>query len=236
MLKPTLNPISCVAQKWNDPKKGLFVVVWLWLVCCLVEPLTGYWSQIFHDVPLFGMMIPTDRWKFPDPKSSQIRSFLVLKPVVFGDPPPFFRTPEMLERVERVETTNHLTMIPEGCIALWMTLRHHLSFFPSDPAFMLVMCLECCTPTAYQLVSCLSWKGKVHWMGAGRCQIYVYLGRFPCFTNRAKPSVRNVLSICLCVRNSLSGHLWLKSSEWYWPRDRQTSTITQLVLLTVAKH
>ena len=36
--------------------------------------------------------------------------------------------------------------------------------------------------------------------------------------------------------NSLSGHLWLKSCEWYWPPDRQTSTITQLVLLTVAKH
>mmetsp|Transcript_73893 Transcript_73893/g.117572 ORF Transcript_73893/g.117572 Transcript_73893/m.117572 type:complete len:394 (-) Transcript_73893:11-1192(-) len=46
-----------------------------------------------------------------------------------------------------------LIILPACCIALWMTLRHHLSFFPSDPAFMLVMCLECCTPTAYQLVT-----------------------------------------------------------------------------------
>jgi hypothetical protein len=85
----------------------------------------------------------------------------------------------------RCSTTNHLTMIPEGCIALWMTLRHHLSFFPSDPAFMLVMCLECCTPTAYQLVSCLSW-GKVHWIGAGRCHRD--------FTWDALPTVPNPLS------------------------------------------
>lgn len=46
-----------------------------------------------------------------------------------------------------------LIILPACCIPLWMTLRHHLSFFPSDPAFMLVMCLECCTPTAYQLVT-----------------------------------------------------------------------------------
>ena len=38
-----------------------------------------------------------------------------------------------------------------GCISLWFTLHRHLSCFPTDPALILVMCIECCTPTAYQL-------------------------------------------------------------------------------------
>eukprot|EP00438_Fugacium_kawagutii_P003866 Skav231341 [mRNA] locus=scaffold2490:153797:162566:- [translate_table: standard] len=42
-----------------------------------------------------------------------------------------------------------LIILPACCIALWITLRQHLFFFPSDNALMLVMCLECCTPTAY---------------------------------------------------------------------------------------
>jgi len=52
-----------------------------------------------------------------------------------------------------------------GCIALWMTLRRHVSFFPRDPALMLVMCIECCTPTAYNLVP---WtKGVMGWSTRG---------------------------------------------------------------------
>ncbi|CAE7658844.1 PILS2 [Symbiodinium pilosum] len=46
-----------------------------------------------------------------------------------------------------------LLILPACCIALWVTLRHYTTFFPADPALMLVMCIECCTPTAYNLVT-----------------------------------------------------------------------------------
>eukprot|EP00913_Durusdinium_trenchii_P028023 g26274.t1 len=52
-----------------------------------------------------------------------------------------------------------LIILPACCIALWTTLRQHLSFFPKDPALMLVMCIECCTPTAYNLVTMCILKG-----------------------------------------------------------------------------
>eukprot|EP00434_Breviolum_minutum_P005802 symbB.v1.2.005116.t1/scaffold295.1/size237168/5 len=52
-----------------------------------------------------------------------------------------------------------LIILPACCIALWMTLRRHVSFFPRDPALMLVMCIECCTPTAYNLVTVCILKG-----------------------------------------------------------------------------
>jgi len=46
-----------------------------------------------------------------------------------------------------------LLILPGCCIALWVALRHYAPFFPSDPLLMLVMCIECCTPTAYNLVT-----------------------------------------------------------------------------------
>ena len=41
-----------------------------------------------------------------------------------------------------------------------MTLRRYVSFFPHDPALMLVMCIQCCTPSAYNLVSCQRGHGQ----------------------------------------------------------------------------
>ena len=49
--------------------------------------------------------------------------------------------------------TARLVFLPACCIGLWAVLRRHLSIYPSDPALTLVMCLECCTPTAYLLVT-----------------------------------------------------------------------------------
>jgi len=46
-----------------------------------------------------------------------------------------------------------LLVLPALCITLWTCLRKYATFFPQDPGLMLVMCLECCTPTAYNLVT-----------------------------------------------------------------------------------
>ena len=46
-----------------------------------------------------------------------------------------------------------LLLLPAVCISLWVALRCYVPFFPQDPSLMLVMCLECCTPTAYNLVT-----------------------------------------------------------------------------------
>ena len=46
-----------------------------------------------------------------------------------------------------------LLILPGCCISIWITHRHYAAFFPADPALMLVMCIECCTPTAYNLVT-----------------------------------------------------------------------------------
>jgi predicted permease len=53
-----------------------------------------------------------------------------------------------------------LVMLPLCCISLWILMRRHIAFFPSDRVFMLVLCLECCTPSAYALITMCVLQGR----------------------------------------------------------------------------
>lgn len=46
-----------------------------------------------------------------------------------------------------------LLLLPACCIFLWGCMRRAVSFFPNDRVLMLVLCLECVTPSAYNLVT-----------------------------------------------------------------------------------
>lgn len=46
-----------------------------------------------------------------------------------------------------------LIIMPVVGIGFFYLMRQHVPFFPSDPAVMLVICLESCTPSAYNLCS-----------------------------------------------------------------------------------
>merc|ERR1712100_287425 len=46
-----------------------------------------------------------------------------------------------------------LMVLPLIAISFWMLMRRSISFFPQDPVFMLVICVEACTLSAYNLVT-----------------------------------------------------------------------------------
>eukprot|EP00929_Paragymnodinium_shiwhaense_P094189 TRINITY_DN5462_c0_g1_i1.p1 TRINITY_DN5462_c0_g1~~TRINITY_DN5462_c0_g1_i1.p1 ORF type:complete len:407 (+),score=41.74 TRINITY_DN5462_c0_g1_i1:76-1296(+) len=46
-----------------------------------------------------------------------------------------------------------LIILPACALPFWMFMRRQVSFFPKDDVFLLVICLEACTPSAYNLVT-----------------------------------------------------------------------------------
>jgi len=53
-----------------------------------------------------------------------------------------------------------LVALPAVAIFLWVTLRASLpSLFPSDPVFMLLVCIECCMPSAFNIVTMCTLQG-----------------------------------------------------------------------------
>jgi hypothetical protein len=53
-----------------------------------------------------------------------------------------------------------LVALPACAIALWMTLRTSVpSLFPSDPVFMLLVCVESCMPCAFNIVTMCTLQG-----------------------------------------------------------------------------
>lgn len=52
-----------------------------------------------------------------------------------------------------------LVILPACGVALWITLRRTLAFFPDDPVFMLMVCLQCCTPSAFNIVTMCTLQG-----------------------------------------------------------------------------
>jgi len=53
-----------------------------------------------------------------------------------------------------------LVALPACAIAVWVTLRASLpSVFPSDPVFMLLVCMESCMPSAFNIVTMCTLQG-----------------------------------------------------------------------------
>mmetsp|Transcript_55236 Transcript_55236/g.117811 ORF Transcript_55236/g.117811 Transcript_55236/m.117811 type:complete len:105 (+) Transcript_55236:3-317(+) len=48
-------------------------------------------------------------------------------------------------------TVGRLLLVPACTLPLWMFARKYVPFFPNDPVLMLVICLQACTPSAYNL-------------------------------------------------------------------------------------
>mmetsp|Transcript_52434 Transcript_52434/g.105291 ORF Transcript_52434/g.105291 Transcript_52434/m.105291 type:complete len:189 (-) Transcript_52434:114-680(-) len=55
---------------------------------------------------------------------------------------------------------SRLVVLPMCCLPTWMLLRRVLPFFPDDRVFMLVLCIESCTPSAYNLVTICVLQGR----------------------------------------------------------------------------
>merc|ERR1712032_252830 len=55
---------------------------------------------------------------------------------------------------------SRLVILPLCCVPFWLFLRRWCSFFPDDRAFLLVLCLEGCTPSAYNLVTMCVLQGR----------------------------------------------------------------------------
>uniref|UniRef100_A0A7S2LTN9 Auxin efflux carrier component n=1 Tax=Zooxanthella nutricula TaxID=1333877 RepID=A0A7S2LTN9_9DINO len=53
-----------------------------------------------------------------------------------------------------------LVILPACAIPLWVAVRYSVPFFPQDRLLMVVICIECCTPTAYNLVTICTALGR----------------------------------------------------------------------------
>jgi len=53
-----------------------------------------------------------------------------------------------------------LVVLPTVAIGFWMFCREYLGFFPADPIVLLIMCIESCTPSAYNLVTMCVLQGR----------------------------------------------------------------------------
>jgi len=53
-----------------------------------------------------------------------------------------------------------LVALPACAISIWVLLRQSLpGLFPADPVFLLVACLECCMPSAFNIVTMCTLQG-----------------------------------------------------------------------------
>ena len=171
--------------------------------------------KYFMTFPLFGMMIPTDRRRFPKmvvpPNYPNSSIFSIWN--LWGSPN-FFET-------------------PKKCCHSWNALFNHQSSY-DDPWRLHSFVDDLATPPVFLPqwprfhagdvlgmlyadglpVGVLSLKGKVHWIGAGRCHIEILLGTLyqPCQTLCPQNYVVCLSKLVKCT--CLTEIQWLIWSSW----------------------